>query len=232
VPKSRVRKKTVYTPPPQKTAARKVSPPSIRLSTGAEVLFRSADDPERLRGPNLSGVSLNEASLMPREAYDVCIASLRECGEQGWLSAGFTPKGFGHWTYQVFGQASPDTAIFHSRTGDNPFNPPGFQQTLERQYGAGSLRASQELDGRFVSMAGAEWPPEYFTDDLWFEDWPREGVVCKAQALDPSKGRDASKPKEGREPDDSAWVWGCVDSRGVVWVDADLDNTRDATKIV
>jgi len=29
VPKSRVRKKTVYTPPPQKAAARKVSPPWV-----------------------------------------------------------------------------------------------------------------------------------------------------------------------------------------------------------
>ena len=29
MPKSRVRKKTVYTPPPQKSAARKVSPPWV-----------------------------------------------------------------------------------------------------------------------------------------------------------------------------------------------------------
>src|SRR5207248_8108996 len=29
------------------------------LGNGAEVLFRSADDPERLRGPNLSGIYLD-----------------------------------------------------------------------------------------------------------------------------------------------------------------------------
>lgn len=30
------------------------SPPGATLTTGAEILFRSADDPERFRGPNLS----------------------------------------------------------------------------------------------------------------------------------------------------------------------------------
>src|SRR5262249_13756441 len=37
-------------------------PPSLRLVNGAEVLFRSADVPDRLYGPNLSGVALDEAS--------------------------------------------------------------------------------------------------------------------------------------------------------------------------
>lgn len=115
----------------------KSSPPSVKLTTGAEILFRSADDPERLRGPNLSGVTLNEASLMPRDAYEICIASLREGGEQGWLTAGFTPKGRTHWTYEVFGgdKPKPDTAIFHARTKDNPFVPPSFQKTIEQQIG-------------------------------------------------------------------------------------------------
>src|SRR5262245_46853286 len=41
--------------------------------SGAEVIFRSADEPDRLRGPNLNGVYLDEASLMPEEVYRVCI---------------------------------------------------------------------------------------------------------------------------------------------------------------
>src|SRR5262249_55632564 len=36
------------------------------LASGATVLFRSTDEPERLRGPNLSGAWLDEASLMTR----------------------------------------------------------------------------------------------------------------------------------------------------------------------
>jgi hypothetical protein len=68
----------------------------VRLGTGATVRFRTAEDPDKMRGPNLSGVWLDEASLMDEEAFKIAIACLREDGEQGWLSATFTPKGLGH----------------------------------------------------------------------------------------------------------------------------------------
>jgi hypothetical protein len=125
--------------------------PTVELTTGASVRFRTAEDPERMRGPNLSGVWLDEASLMHVDAYNICIAALREGGEQGWLSATFTPKGLAHWTYDVFGTARADTEIFHASTRDNPFNPSGFQDTLARQYGGGeSALSRQELDGLFL----------------------------------------------------------------------------------
>lgn len=153
---------------------KKAPPPACRLLTGAEILFRSADDPERLRGPNLSGVWLDEASLMHKDAYDIAIACLREGGEQGWLSATFTPKGISHWTYDYFGKQRPDTELFRARTADNPFNPPEFHETLARQYGAGSAFGRQELEGEFVEdddawqvipsawvrLAQARWTPE------------------------------------------------------------------------
>lgn len=207
--------------------------PTVTLTTGATVRFRTAEDPERMRGPNLTGCWLDEASLMPREAYLIAIAALREQGEQGWLSATFTPKGLSHWTYDVFGKGTPDTAIFHAPTKANPFLPPDFQHRLEIQYGHG-LRALQELEGQFCNVEGAEWPAEYFPDSIWFSDFPdgNHGWMARAMALDPSKGRDRSRPKEGREPDYSAWVWGGVDRQGAVWIDADLDNVRDVTRIV
>ena len=113
--------------------AKKGAPPSVRLKTGAEVLFRSADEPDRLRGPNLSGVWLDEASLMTQEVFNVSIGRLREAGEQGWLSATFTPKGKGHWTFETF-TGRPDTAIFYAKTSDNPFLPVNFHSTVRKQY--------------------------------------------------------------------------------------------------
>lgn len=197
---------------------KKQSPPQVVLANGAQILFRSADDPERLRGPNLSGVALNEASLMHRDAYDICIASLREGGEQGWLTAGFTPKGFGHWTYDIFGSDPPrqNTAIFRASTKDNPFLPAGFQATLEGQYTG--LRAAQELHGQFCNIEGAEWPPEYF-DGIHFDEWPPD-IHLRVLALDPSKG------KQDKTGDYSAFVMLGLDNDWRLWVDADLDNTR------
>lgn len=203
--------------------------PTVQLTTGATIRFRTAEDPEKMRGPNLSGVWLDEASLMAEAAYKISIACLREEGEQGWLSATMTPKGLSHWTYDRFGKAQPDTAVFHATTDDNPFLPPEFAAKLKEQYSG--LYADQELGGRFVAVEGAEWPPTYFPDSIWFSDWPEQSVTS-ALALDPSKGRDAAKPREGRMPDYSAYVWGAVDSKGTVWIDADLDQSRDVSKIV
>jgi predicted phage terminase large subunit-like protein len=133
----------------------------VTLGNQAEVLCRSADDPDRWRGPNLSGIWLDEASLMPREAFDVAIGRLREAGERGSLAATFTPKGRAHWTYEVFGQGQAGTALFRSRTRDNPFNYPGFAADLERQYGG--LLSRQEVEGEFVDLGAGLFKAEHLS---------------------------------------------------------------------
>lgn len=200
------------------SALKMSAPPQLTLTTGAEVLFRSADRPESLRGPNLSGAWLDEASLMPRLAYDVAIGRLRESSEQGWLSATFTPKGSQHWTHEAFAGEKPNTIMFRARTGDNPFNPAGFAEKLLQQYGD-TLFARQELEGDFVQLEGAEFPGEWFAgDDLWFDSWP-DDIILKVIALDPSKGTD------GHGKDYQAHVMLGVaieDGRYIFYVDADL----------
>jgi hypothetical protein len=205
----------------------RLAPPRKGL---AEVLFRSTENPDHLRGPNLSGLWMDEASLSPLEAYQIGIARLREAGERGWLTATFTPRGLTHWTHEVFGKEQPGIFLVHARTDENPFLAPEFLALVKATYTG--LRAEQELGGRFVAVEGAEWPPEYF-EDIFFRDWPANlPWAATAIALDPSKGRDATKPKEGRPPDYSAFVWGAVGPDGTTWVDANLDNVRDVSRIV
>jgi predicted phage terminase large subunit-like protein len=155
------------------------------LGNGAEVLFRSADNPESLRGPNLSGCWMDEASYCPEDAYQVVIACLREAGEQGWLSATFTPKGKQHWTYKIFGknvevrrknaehvaagrppaeQLDPLVELFTSKTRDNPFLPATFEATLRSQYS--SKMAAQELEGTFLDVGGKMFNRAWFTQVL------------------------------------------------------------------
>lgn len=130
------------------------------VGRGVEVLFRSADDPERLRGPNLSGCWIDEASLTVQDTYDIAIATLRERGEQGWLSATFTPKGKRHWTYETFATGRPDTSLTHSTTADNPFLPESFERTVRQQYTAAF--AAQELGGQFIDGGGTLFRREWF----------------------------------------------------------------------
>lgn len=137
-------------------------PPSVKLRNGAEVLFRSTDNPEMLRGPNLSGVWMDEASLSRQEAFDILVGRLREGGEMGWLTATFTPKGKTHWTYKTFGTGQPDTEMIHARSDENPFLPKEFVGNVRKRYTA--QQAKQELGGAFVDGGGNHYFPHL---------WPR-----------------------------------------------------------
>jgi len=132
----------------------------LTLHNGAEIICRSLDDPERARGPNLSGAWIDEASLVPQAAFDIVIACLREGGERGWLSATFTPKGKTHWTFAMFGGDRADTATFRAATGENPFAPIGFADGIRSQYT--HTYALQEVDGAFVDLEGAVAKREWF----------------------------------------------------------------------
>jgi phage terminase large subunit-like protein len=163
--------------------------PDVTLTSGAVVRFRTAEDPEKMRGPDIAGFWLNEASLMHRAAFLIAIGCLREGGEQGWLSATFTPAGPTHWSYEEFATEKPNTALFRAPTRANPFNPPGFAATLAGQYGD-SQWARQELGGEFVQMEGATFPAEWF-DGVLVPEWPSTGVAKQVLYLDPSQGKDA-----------------------------------------
>src|SRR5262245_33202576 len=200
--------------------------PVVTLTNGATVPFRTAEDPEKLRGPNLSGVWLDEASLMAQEACDIAIACLREGGTQGWLGATFTPKGIYHWTYEAFARGRPDTALYRAHTRDNPFNPPDFAATLERQYTP--LLAQQELGGVFLEIEGAYWPASWFPEVHWFDEWPaKEDIRFRAVAVDSSLGKGA-RAKDG---DYSAIVFFASDKNGVIWVEGDLIR-RPITQVI
>ena len=193
------------------------------MTNGITVLLRSADDPDSLRGPNLSGVWMDEASLMDRDAYMVLIACLREKGELGWLSATFTPKGRQHWTYDVFSKGGDDCELFHAKTAENPFLSEAFITMLGHEYSG--MRALQELGGEFVNVEGAEWPAEFFTDSIWYNTVPAD-VRVRVVALDPSLG---TGTKWG---DYSAFVMLALGADGTMYIDADMRNDRHAGELV
>jgi PBSX family phage terminase large subunit len=200
-------------------------PPRLVLSNGSEIIFRSGDDPDKLRGPNLSGIWMDEASLMEEEVFNICIGRLREGGRMGFLTATFTPKGMGHWTYDVFGRGDREnTELFRSKTSQNPFLAREFVGAVSKQYS--DRQANQELDGEFVDKEGAEWPNSHFGDHIWVDDFPKdEYIKIKTLALDPSKGKDA------RHGDYSAIVRLARDFKGILYCDAVLQRA-DSERLI
>lgn len=203
----------------------KLSPyPNMTLLGGSTIRFRTAEDPEMMRGPNLSGVWLDEASLMHRDALTINLGALREGGEQGWMGCSFTPKGKYHWTYETFVRSkTSDTELFHASTYDNPFNAPNFASTLERNYTP--LFARQEIRGEFLDIEGAEFPAEWFGESIWFDEYPPKNELnIRVIAVDSSLGR-------GNRGDYSAIVSLVRANDGLLYIDADI-RRRPSTQIV
>jgi PBSX family phage terminase large subunit len=123
----------------------------------SEILFRSADDPESLRGPSLSWFVLDEASLMNAETWKIMIGRLRQPGQPLKGMVATTPKGK-NWVYDVFvRKPTPQHAAFTCPTMVNQKNlPPSFIADLESQY-AGDFKR-QELYGEFVAYEGLVYP--------------------------------------------------------------------------
>jgi Phage terminase large subunit len=198
----------------------------------AEFIFRSADNPERFRGPNLSGGWLDEASQYEEAAWDNFIACVRDGDYLGNVCATFTPKGASHWTRRVFGTERPNTFFVHAKSNENPFISPQFYADLLDQYGEHSRTARQELGGEFLDVEGAEWPGELFSgEDLWYDEIHPSLIAASTIAVDPAKGM-------GETGCFSAIVWlarGHQIQGGPtpkMYVDADLAQTRSAEAIV
>jgi hypothetical protein len=79
----------------------------------------------------------------------------------------------------------------------------------------GRTAFEREKQSSPISPELCEWPEEYFSDQIWFEDWPAV-FQLKVLTLDPSKGRG---DKVG---DYSAFVKLMIDRHGTYYAQADL----------
>ncbi len=137
------------------------------LRNGSEILFRSTEKTEHLRGPTLSWWWGDEAALYRALVRKIMLGRLRQFGRLGydWLTT--TPKGK-NYIYQEFVQKTsqdgiqrPDHRILKVRTRDNPFLAEEFIESLEEAYTGDFAR--QELLGDFVSFEGLVYPE--FSED-------------------------------------------------------------------
>lgn len=154
------------------------------LNNGAEIIFRSLDNPNWMRGLQLSWFFIDEARLVSRKAWDVLIGRLRQPGYKhgGWIAT--TPNGY-DWVYDLFDPDGTDHIpgryeIYRSRTEDNKENLPAeYIEDLYANYSdaEGNLTdfGKQELLGEFVGLTeGAvyRWSQSLFQDLNYRPDLP------------------------------------------------------------
>lgn len=145
------------------------------LKGGAEILFRSADNPERLRGPNLNWAHIDEGAMCSAKTYDIVIGRLRADGKAGpmWITS--TPKGR-NWLYQ----RHAEMVVFRAKTRDNPYLAREFVVSLEKSYSGEFAR--QELDGEFISLEGLVY--DAFKRDIHVAERPHNQFVDWVLAMD------------------------------------------------
>jgi PBSX family phage terminase large subunit len=127
----------------------------LSVPNGGEMLFRSADTPDRIRGITANVALIDEAGYCPGDTYDIVKGRLSAL--PGLMRIVTTPKGR-NWLYERQGEMT----IFRAATKDNPYIPKDFVTDLEHSYTGDFKR--QELYGEFVAFEGLVYP--MFSRDL------------------------------------------------------------------
>lgn len=140
----------------------------VRCINGAEVLFRSADNPDRLRGPNASWAWVDEAAICPQQTWEIVVGRVREgkYGGRAWFTT--TPHGR-NWVYELVSTGA--ISVHRAASTDNPYLPPDFTRSLLDSYTGPFAR--QEIFGEFITPQG-----------LVFEQFSRDLHVCDQPAGD------------------------------------------------
>lgn len=117
----------------------------------AEVWFRSADDPTKLKGPNLAWIGLDEAASMDEEAWKVALSRVRDPNAgHPCIFITTTPEGF-NWVYDVFEKENRDNyELFRSSTFENVEVPDAFALSLEKDYD--DAHQAAYIRGEFVDL--------------------------------------------------------------------------------
>jgi PBSX family phage terminase large subunit len=138
----------------------------LSVKGGGEMLFRSADTPDRIRGITANVALIDEAGYCPNDTYDIVKGRLSAL--PGLLRIVTTPKGR-NWLYE----RQSEMTVFKAATKDNPHNPDEFVMDLERAYTGDFKR--QELYGEFVAFEGLVYP--MFSRDVHVRERGREEMT-------------------------------------------------------
>ena len=138
---------------------------------GSQILFRSGDNPDSLRGLNLDSFMIDEArEFKNQNMFDIMIGRIRSSENAQWF-IGTTPRGK-DWVFDIIasegllsafdtGFASNDhLTVCCQSTFESPFLPLDYIDDCKRKYT--SLKAQQELYGKIVEGGGGVISSRWF----------------------------------------------------------------------
>ena len=138
----------------------------IRIENGAKIIFRSAENPERLVGFEIADGVIDEADVLSTEkATDVWVKMLSRCrqkkpdGAPNTLAAVSTPEGY-KWLYQTFQRdAKPGYELTRAPTYSNPYLPADYVDNLRKIYPAALIESY--IEGHFTNLNSGSVYPDF-----------------------------------------------------------------------
>lgn len=132
----------------------------LRVADRSNILLRSGDQPELLKGLNLAWAGMDEPAIMKKDVFEQLNSRLREPkATQRQLFMAGTPEGL-NWFYEVCTDEKNAIEVIKARTADNPHLPREYVESLLMRLTPEERQAYME--GEFVSFDGA-----------WFRVLPR-----------------------------------------------------------
>lgn len=139
---------------------------TLKLQNGSQIIFRSADNVERMVGFEIADGVIDEIDTLKRDhAADVWSKMLARCRQRkpnlapNTLAAASTPEGF-RFVYERWGKSvTPGYDLIRAPTRSNPYLPAGYIEQLKRDYTSSQLAAY--LDGEFVNLTAGSVYAEF-----------------------------------------------------------------------
>ena len=136
---------------------RRGKPKIIEFENGSRIYFRTASNPNSLRGEGLSGLVMDEAALIDSKAWDYVLKpSLVD--HKGWALFIGTPMGRQSWFNELYlhgmseDEEWSDWESFHSPSSENPYLDKNELERTKKQMSDDSFR--QEFMAEFLEDAG------------------------------------------------------------------------------
>lgn len=132
-----------------------IAPPNIKLKNGSEVLFRSFDDPNKLKSLNLGAFCIEEMSDISEDIFLMLQTRLRQIDMPQVGYGATNPGTFGNWVYRTFIETPiPDSEVVYSKTIDNTYLDDGYINAMNQIQITNPAYYKRMVEGHWGALEG------------------------------------------------------------------------------